>query len=107
MERLIVGLSSALFVITWTFLIVLMLQPDDQVYQAKGHSISKEIRVSQKDSSTYYAYVERNTNSEQKETEPIDISNFDEAVTDHPTEGVSIDTLLEMYNLNEEATPNS
>ncbi|RPF55343.1 hypothetical protein [Aquisalibacillus elongatus] len=101
MNRLVIGLTSGLFVITWTFLLILILQPEEPVLKAKTNSISTEIALEDKNASTFYVLVndDKLTNNTNQQIE--------KAIEYNDGEGVSIDTLLEILEIDEEAAPNS
>ncbi|TFB25053.1 hypothetical protein E3U55_01275 [Filobacillus milosensis] len=108
MERLIVGLSALLFVITWTFLFILVLQPEEKVYMAKQHSISKEMLISEKESERFFAIAKLEENKSSVEfKDSIKKQDINDLIEFNNGDGVSIDVLLELFDLSEEAAPQS
>ncbi|SEQ39024.1 hypothetical protein [Piscibacillus halophilus] len=101
MDRVLVSIASVLFVVTWTAIIILFVQPDDGEYlKVKAHQETIPFTIHDKDSATLYVLTE--LKHDQTKT-------LGQMVNKRDGQGVSIDDLLEQLNLNDdpEAAPNS
>ncbi|MDV2581231.1 hypothetical protein [Alkalibacillus haloalkaliphilus] len=123
MERIIVVLSSVLFLATWAVVIVMWVDVNQPTYTAKNHHISKEITLSYKMSDKALVLnanlsTHEPSESEEHETlnnairhelELIDDSSLD-PWRDYFTieeQNVSIDDLLQIFEEVDEAVSES
>ncbi|PKR79293.1 hypothetical protein CEY16_06015 [Halalkalibacillus sediminis] len=108
MERVIVGASTVLFVLTWTFVILLFFQDSSSPLVANPHNISEEIAIIDKQSTDFYSIIEEREKIDEEKNAPTmeksesaSLSNGLESQFPQQ-EGVSIDELLDWLDLTDE-----
>ncbi|GAA0456090.1 hypothetical protein [Alkalibacillus silvisoli] len=130
MERIIVALSFILFLATWVVVITLFIDINQPTYIGKNHPISEEITISYKTTDQLVVFHELQTSTydevSNRENEmeyssersqeilnqmrSIDDSSLDpwrEYFTDEQESNVSIDELIDIFKLNDEAVSES
>ncbi|MFD2639839.1 hypothetical protein [Piscibacillus salipiscarius] len=101
MDRVLIGVVGTLFVTTWVAVIVLFVNSDEpKQIVANTHQEIQSFQIHAKDSSTFYALTSPSSKKGK---------SLDEMVLSRDDEGVSIDDLLEYFDLNKpkKAAPNS
>ncbi|MGM8215621.1 hypothetical protein ACLIA0_08590 [Bacillaceae bacterium W0354] len=113
MDRLIVTLSVILFITTWCFLIVLTIDEFKPQHYAKDHTISTEITLSEKTAERFMPLVDARTEEKIKREQTIENTQTEIGdplqhipLKDFSNEdGISIDALLELLNIEYDAAP--
>lgn len=100
MDRIIISIVSVLFIATWTAVILLFVQTQDDSLVVKNHNEVQTMTIHAKDSTSFYVLTERTSEN---------VTTLQEMVNKRDDQGVSIDELLDFFDLEtqEETAPNS
>jgi len=116
MDRLFVGLTVTLFAVTWGFLIYLVIEELQPIYEVKNQYISEEIVLEDKLVDKFVPVVDARTKEKQQEeikkptkepqTDRETTNLFDLPLHEYSNEdGISIDDLLELLKIEHDAGP--